>query len=680
MISAVKPGVLVCDNHINKLVFFIEGKRQRHVSKMFEFHSSIISSIPEVDEDYYFVFDPVKAVGHDRSACLVAEKDENVRVLTDRLHRESFNSFQGTFLLGFHRGSPGIVFRTEEDVCSFFSQSPLISISKMRTGALPKLLMGGFYFLSVQSLISISWDVFPIEEVRFADISAYGVVEMKSNNSIVSNSRTTLQDNSFKNKKFLELANLGEKLHLIKGTDITRNENLNIFISARLNFIKHLRTHFRWEAEAIFWNLKVWWRCEIAYQHVDAPRKLSSLKYGVDYFFDIFHLMEVIIWNPEFASNKKAIPIEVLDRISLKYSHCNYSEAGNSMDLPSRIFQLASSLNIQVFDDSYFQEMLVDEGWLAFVLSDPRKPRKSSQSVYYIPPEHQRRLKITQENFLEFKAEKDYFTDRRAVIKYVLNNYGRKSKNIGRQQQVIEKNASEIVFSESKHVEVDVSESNFLRLDNSLVGATITSAATTSESNFVLPDGYYDELPWTEPAPQRSAPIDDVKKIEKPIYFSNNRSKEADAIFTSICIDKSPPLDSEDVRTACMLINKAKTSVSRSRPSNLGNDLKLGETSSKDAVILEDNPNEAEPNLDRNVIDLDDEESIETREKAIASKPVIYPAKVAAYAMIPGVNIVTKFQNDDPNLPIILYIVENSNEILTEMPIPVGCDPRCMKF
>lgn len=143
----------------------------------------------------------------------------------------------------------------------------------MRTGALPKLLMGGFYFLSVQSLISISWDVFPIEEVRFADISVFGVVEMKSNSSIVSNSRTTLQDNSFKNKKLLELVNLGEKLHLIKGTDITRNENLNIFISARLNFIKYLRTHFHWEAEAIFWNLKVWWRCEIAYQHVDAPRK-----------------------------------------------------------------------------------------------------------------------------------------------------------------------------------------------------------------------------------------------------------------------------------------------------------------------------------------------------------------------------------------------------------------------
>lgn len=401
---------------------------------------------------------------------------------------------------------------------------------------------------------------------------------------------------------------------------------------------------------------------------------MSSLKYGVDYFFDIFHLMEVIILNPEFASNKKAIPIEVLDRISLKYNHCNYSEAGDSMDLPSRIFQLASNLNTQVFDYSYFQEMLVDEGWLAFVLSDPRKPRKSSQSVYYIPPEHQRRLKITQENFLEFKAEKDYFTDRRAVIKYVLNYYGRKSKNIGRQQQVIENNASEIVFSESKHVEVDVSESNFLRLDNSMVGATITSAATTSESNFVLPDGDYDELPWTGPAPQRPSLIDDVKKIEKPIYFSNSRSKEADAIFTSICIDKSPPLDSEDVRTACMLINKAKTSVSRSRPSNLGNDLKLGESSSKVAVILEDNSN------DRNVIDLDYETSIETGEKAIASKPVIYPAKVAAYAMIPGVNIVTKFQNDDPNLPIILYIVENSNEILTEMPIPVGCDPRCMKF
>lgn len=98
------------------------------VASFFEHQFFIFIAIVyfQVDEDYYFVFDPVKAVGHDRSACLVAEKDENVRVLTERLQRESFNSFQGTFLLGFHRGSPGIVFRTEEDVCCFFAKSPLI--------------------------------------------------------------------------------------------------------------------------------------------------------------------------------------------------------------------------------------------------------------------------------------------------------------------------------------------------------------------------------------------------------------------------------------------------------------------------------------------------------------------------------------------------------------------------
>lgn len=113
-----------------------------------------------------------------------------------------------------------------------------------------------------------------MQEVRQIDTSIYGIVEAASEEkkqealakvSAINDAARTRKD---------ELVKLGRKLAECVGQETsTNNDNLSAFIARRLEFLKYLRTTFRWETEAIFWNLSVWWRCEIAYQHPESAKK-----------------------------------------------------------------------------------------------------------------------------------------------------------------------------------------------------------------------------------------------------------------------------------------------------------------------------------------------------------------------------------------------------------------------
>lgn len=131
-------------------------------------------------------------------------------------------------------------------------------------------------FLPISGLLEHSWEEkLPIEDAKVTEISFYGVVQ----NSVPSSQIKHATAVDIHRQKKPELVSLAQTLASCSGQRNSSNKkSLLSFIDARLSFLKLLRVNFRWESDGIFWNMPVWWRCEIAYKHPEAPKKCKCLE------------------------------------------------------------------------------------------------------------------------------------------------------------------------------------------------------------------------------------------------------------------------------------------------------------------------------------------------------------------------------------------------------------------
>lgn len=691
MASALKPGIHKTD-HNQELVFLLDGKRARHGSKHFLHPGSCIVSMPQIEnESASYVLNPRKAIDENRTSCLFTENDENTQLLLERWSKESVWNFEGLFLLGYHKESPGIVFRSKDRAKEFFAGSFFQKRHSIILDSLKLMAPANILFLPLDALLSMVWSENPFKELKVSEVAVYGIPNEKETKTPTHSQNKTAQP-MMRSRK-LDLVELATTLNACKGQDIENNENLAEYISQRLSFVKFLRIHFRWETEAIFWNLPVWWRCEIAYHRPESTKKLNSLKYGVDYFFDIFHLVEVIILNPEFLSNKNAIDNETLEKLADKYFYSNFQVLGDKMDLPSRIFQLATYFQYRVFDESYFQEMLIDDGWEIFeVVSADSKRRKSlNQNLFFIPPEFRSRLKISQENFIRFIADRDYFTNRRQVVDYVLKNYSNHRKFL----YLNDANSSTPSIETSFEQNLQDQSDDRVQFIGSNDGDNIEYNSK-------------EEISWAHPAPPPPSSLDMLKGSwkMKPPKLQNISS----VVFGPTALDRSSALGAVEVTSFQMMTeaakNKRKQANNKSDPSprtvTVDNNFAVEDDS--DVEFIEDNNNDITPetrndpsekrissstlggvgakhNNNSSTISHKNDNTAGTNGTIIPDQDPVIAAKLAYFARFPGASIVNKHENDDPERPVILYVINYEPPKLTQIPLPIGCDPNyVLKF
>ncbi len=126
-------------------------------------------------------------------------------------------------------------------------------------------------FLPLDALLSLRWSENPFKELKVSEVAVYGIPNEKGAKTPTHSHNKTTQ--LMMRSRKLDLVELATVLYNCKEQDSENNENLAEYISQRLSFVKFLRIHFRWEAEAIFWNLPVWWRREIAYHRPESTKK-----------------------------------------------------------------------------------------------------------------------------------------------------------------------------------------------------------------------------------------------------------------------------------------------------------------------------------------------------------------------------------------------------------------------
>lgn len=201
-----------------------------------------------------------------------------------------------------------------------------------------------------------------------------------------------------------------------------RGQPKEVTTSQKSKFLYELRRSFQWVQDVPFWDLThIWWRREFIILPPYAHKNPHQMVYGVDYFTDIFHVIEVIKDVPDILCNPEQVNGAILRKHAVQYAHKNFEVATNTF-LEQRIWYLAKMHGANAFNESYYQEMLADDGWDIFEAFDPdvklRKP-----ILHFIPPETILSKNINAENFSSFEENKDYFTSRKWVIEYVLNVY-----------------------------------------------------------------------------------------------------------------------------------------------------------------------------------------------------------------------------------------------------------------
>lgn len=435
---------------------------------------------------------------------------------------------------------------------------------------------------------------------------------------------------------------------------------------------------------------------------------VSSLIYGVDYFFDVFHLVEVFERNPDFISSKKAIPFSELHEIAAKYQKGNFGSPSSNLNLPSRIYQLATQWQYDAFREFYFQEMLNDDGWEVFEVSSESKHKKGAKvPVYFIPPEHRRRLKISQDNFDEFQRDRDYFTKRELVVDYVLQTYSarstwhpdltadkssRSSKTAAKKQPAVKaavepiSSVAEVEVASEYHEDVQmVAERGLPQSEGNLD----SSDAADSRMDEVVQEQEVD-IAWSGPVPSAPEPLPKFERAAKPSSIPTNTSalETAPIVSCSLQLDCTPVLSQDEAKQLMKQMDRAY---------KRRHGIVDPEPAAPPAVEKEDGEDDDEDEDDVIFCEEDevDNSEADTNQQAESDPNVIrYQGGVlyhrsdnistdmvnkltTAVAHHPGVTIGRKTLNDDPRDSLLLYIVEYPTEEVTSVPIPVGCDPRC---
>lgn len=435
--------------------------------------------------------------------------------------------------------------------------------------------------------------------------------------------------------------------------------------------------------------------------------------YGVDYFFDVFHLVEVFERNPDFISSKKAIPFSELHEIAAKYQEGNFGSPSSNLNLPSRIYQLATHWQYDAFREFYYQEMLNDDGWEVFEVSSESKHKKGAKvPVYFIPPEHRRRLKISQDNFDDFQRDRDYFTKRELVVDYVLQNYSarsnwqpdttvdnssRSTKGGAKKQPAVKAQitAAEPISS------VAVEEASEYHEDSHV--ATAHSDISQRERNVDSPDdgdSRMDEdvleqevdIAWTGPVPSAPEPLPKFERAAKPASIPTNTSahETVPIVSCSLQLDCTPVLSQDEAK---QLIKQMESAYKRRHG--------IVDPEPATPPVVEEEEKEEDNEEDDDVDDVIfceeeevDDNGADTNQHAASDSDVIRHEGAVVYhrsdninedmvnklmtaVTYPGVTIGRKTLNDDPRESLLFYIVQYPSEEVTTVPIPVGCDPRC---
>lgn len=129
------------------------------------------------------------------------------------------------------------------------------------------LAPGNVLFMPIAAPLEFKWgNAINVEEVKWKDVSAYGVEAVKPETPGKPANSAELRKEA--------VMRLAHKVAVFKDQEILDDkQTLSQYSHARAELLKYLRMNCRWETDAIFWSQKVWWRCEIFCQHPDAPKK-----------------------------------------------------------------------------------------------------------------------------------------------------------------------------------------------------------------------------------------------------------------------------------------------------------------------------------------------------------------------------------------------------------------------